>query len=116
MNLAAYLQMKVKTLDEYTPACQQRQKEQERKKAKKLDRNCENANRAKHAQAVERYREAMRGTWATTHELETRLGMGRATCGPNLRKWEEMGLVERRKVGPPDKWNRRKGYEWRWMK
>ena len=112
MNLAAYLQMEVKSLAEYTPACEVRQRE----KAKQSwgpNKNCAKANVAKHQQAVDRYAKAMRGTWATTAQIEDRLGMGRATCTPNLRRWLELGLVERRKAGPSDKWNRRIGYEWR---
>ena len=117
MNLAAYLQMEVKPLAAYVPECEKRQKEQEQLKSAERrmgpNHGCENANRAKHEQAVERYTKAMRGTWARTVEIENRLGLCRAGCMPNLLKWEKMGIVERRKAGPSGNWNRRIGYEWR---
>lgn len=116
MNLASYLQMAVIPLADRAPVCEKRQRE----KAKKStlmgpNKNCANANKAKHDQAAERYKAAMRGTWATTKQLEDRLGMSRACCTPNLRKWESMGLVECRKIGPSDSWTRQKGIEWRWL-
>ena len=119
MNLAAYLQMEVKPLADYVPECEKRQKEKakvvyaERKMG--ANKRCENANRAKHEQAVARYREAVRGTWTRTVDIEHRLGLCRAGCMPNLLKWESMGIVERRKHGPSIKWNRRIGYEWRML-
>ena len=119
MNLANYLQMNVIPLADRIPACEKRQKEQEQLKAAQRrmgpNHNCENANRAKHEQAVARYKEAMRGTWTRTVDIEHRLGLCRTGCMPNLLKWESMGIVERRKHGPSIKWNRRIGYEWRML-
>jgi hypothetical protein len=114
MNLTAYLNMEVTPLAQYVPDCERRQKEKARAKSFGPNKNCANANKAKHQQAVARYKSVMGDGWTTTTQIENRLGMSRASCTPNLRKWEEMGLLVRRKVGPTDKWNRRKGYEWRW--
>ena len=72
------------------------------------------ANKAKHEQAIARYKAAIGDEWVTTHTIESRLGMSRSTCNKTLHGYVDLGVLERRKVG--SQWNRNKGYEWRCVK
>ena len=112
MNLAQMLQQEVVPLSERSPACQVRQKKAQADKVKV--KRCLDANIAKREQAIARYKAVMRDEWTPTRTIETRLGMERSSCLGNLNKWESMGLIVSRKAGEPGKWNRAKGYEWRW--
>ena len=70
------------------------------------------ANDAKHAKTVDLYKSVVRSEWTATVEFENRLGKGRSTVLPVLRKWEQLGIIECRPING-DSFNRRKGIEWR---
>lgn len=116
MDLALYLSTPVKPLADYTPACELRQKEKGKKPARPDSLRCVEANKAAHEQAITRYREVMGEQWVSTKLIESRLGMSRSSCTPNLLKWEKMELVEKRKIGDVKSWTRMKGNEWRFVK
>lgn len=71
------------------------------------------ATAAKHAKTLRRYREAMGDEWVATADIENRLGAGPSGLTGTLLAWLKKGILERRKIGPEEIWNRRKGYEWR---
>lgn len=76
--------------------------------------------RAMHAenrrQAYARYREAMadRG-WMTTCQVEFALGLGRFCAKDKLLRLRSEGLVARRNRDGERKYNRKRGYEWKWL-
>ena len=74
-------------------------------------RNCAAANKARHDQAVARYKAVMGTDWVRTAVIESRRGVARAACYDALNSYEALGLVEKRPVGGT--FVRIKGYEWR---
>ena len=74
-------------------------------------RNCAAANKARHDQAVARYKAVMGTEWVRTVVIESRRGAARAACYDALNSYEALGLVEKRPVGGTLVKN--KGYEWR---
>jgi hypothetical protein len=73
---------------------------------------------AKHTSgAVQRYEDAMRGHgWLTTYQVECRLGYSRTVARDFLVKlMVELKLVERRPRNGAAVFNRRSGWEWRWL-
>lgn len=116
MNVAAYLSRPVTPLSDWIPPCEKAKKDKAKSRQQAFShKNCKDANAAKHNQAADRYRSAMNGEWCSTRTIENRLGMSRSSCMPNLNKWLEMGLLEKRTVGGDDNWNRMKGFEWRFV-
>ena len=73
-------------------------------------------NHEKHFLAVERYREVMGTEWATTIEIEARLGINRSCARNNLERWLKNGLVEKQKTKPAANWLLRDGFKWRFIK
>ena len=69
-------------------------------------------NDAKHAKTVALYKTVVREEWTATVDFENRLGKGRSTVLPVLKKWEQLGIVEHRPIDGV-KFNRSKGLEWR---
>lgn len=69
------------------------------------------ANRARHEQAVARYKKVMGKGWVKTSTIEARLGVGRTFCTGTLNHYLDLELIERRPVG--ETYIRRRGYEWR---
>ena len=79
----------------------------------KRSKPMKHANEAKRAITIQKYRDAMRGTWTDTATIARRLGyVNSASCHGTLVDYEALGLVERRFAGG-EGFNRRKGYEWR---
>jgi hypothetical protein len=73
---------------------------------------------AKHTSgAVQRYKDAMLGAgWLTTYQVECRLGYGRTVARDFLVKLVvELKLVERRPRNGEAVFNRKQGWEWRWV-
>jgi hypothetical protein len=78
-------------------------------------RNTAPAVKTRELIAVAKYRDALTTEWSSTHTIELRCGMGRATVYKTLVRYEERGFIERRPLaGKP--YNRRRGWEWRWIK
>lgn len=76
--------------------------------------------RAMHAenrrQADGRYREAMAGRgWMTAYQVECALGLGRFCAKDKLLRLRSEGLVARRNRDGERKYNRKRGYEWKWL-
>lgn len=76
--------------------------------------------RAMHAenrrQADERYRQAMEGNgWMDTYRVECALGLGRFCAKDKLLRLRTEGLVARRNRDGEKKYNRKRGYEWKWL-
>lgn len=76
--------------------------------------------RAMHAenrrQADGRYREAMEGKgWMATYQVECALGLGRFCAKDKLLRLRAEGLVARRNRDGERKYNRKRGYEWKWL-
>ena len=106
MRLADYLMTKVVPLAEVKPeAAPKRQYHRNGSSALKP------ANDIKHEKTVALYKTVVREEWTSTVEFENRLGKSRSTAMPVLKRWEQLGIVERRPVG--EEFNRSKGYEWR---
>ena len=76
------------------------------------ERNCKAANKARHDQAVARYKKVMGTEWVKTSTIESRLGVCRTACTGSLNHYLDLELLERRPVG--ETYIRRRGYEWRW--
>lgn len=72
-----------------------------------------NANLAKQAAALARYRAVCQDEWTSTRTIENRLGFTRSTALPTLRAYEAKGLIVCRPIGGRP-YNRRSGLEWRW--
>ena len=72
------------------------------------------ANTARRNGAFERYRAAMGDGWVKKIDIDSRMGLSRSSSDACLKKWEGMGLVERRPVS--GSYTPCKGYEWRWIK
>lgn len=70
------------------------------------------ANKARHEQAVARYKVVMGSEWVKTSVIEARRGIHRTACTDALKHYLELELIERRPVGGT--FVRTKGYEWRW--
>lgn len=76
--------------------------------------------RAMHAenrrQADARYSDAMAGRgWMTTYQVECALGLGRFCAKDKLLRLRAEGLVARRNRDGERKYNRKRGYEWKWL-
>lgn len=76
--------------------------------------------RAMHAenrrQADGRYREVMEGRgWLTSYQVECALGLGRFCAKDKLLRLLAEGLVARRNRDGERKYNRKRGYEWKWL-
>lgn len=115
MNLASYMAMTVTPLSAYTPPCEQRQAEVQKRKAFNWKRNTGNANVAKQDQAIASYRAVMGTEWVKTRTIEDRLGYTRSSSLETLMKWRKEGLVARRPVGG-GRLIPRVGYEWRFVR
>ena len=74
--------------------------------------NTGEANKARHEQAVARYKAVMGSEWVKTSTIEARRGIHRTACTDALKHYLELELIERRPVGGT--YVRTKGYEWRW--
>ena len=101
------LAVEVKPLSAYEPACQKAQREGRTVKVVKP------AHIKRHANSIAAYTKVMGDAWVPTKTIESRLGFARASALGTLREWEELEIVERRKIGGEANWNLRKGYEWR---
>ena len=75
------------------------------------ERNCKAANKARHEQAVARYKAVMGTEWVKTSTIEARLGVCRTACTGSLKHYLSIDLIEQRPVGGT--YIRRRGYEWR---
>lgn len=115
MNLIDMLQATVTPLSEYKPTGTLPVVSTPLKRLSS-NRNTAAANKRSHEIAVMKYRAVMGTEWCSTRAIECRLGMGRSCCLSNLAKWVADGLLEQRIVGTLADWNRRKGYEWRFVK
>lgn len=67
--------------------------------------------------AIDRYRAVMepRG-WMTQALIENLLGYGSTVSTGFLRVLLELGLVKRRNKGGVKTFNKRQGYEWKWIR
>jgi len=104
MNLAQMLMRTVTPLSDVKPASRPYVK-------KTWERNTIDANAAKRAQAIARYKLVWEQEWERTTVVESRLGFNSGVILPTLRDWEVVGLVESRERIPGA---RRAGLEWRW--
>jgi hypothetical protein len=73
--------------------------------------NTGEANKARHEQAVAKYKAVMGSEWVKTSTIESRLGVCRTACTGSLNHYLDLELLERRPVG--ETYVRRRGYEWR---
>jgi hypothetical protein len=73
------------------------------------------ANAAKAAQAWEKYKAAIGDGWASTRDVECRLGVGRSCVFKVLAKYYERRWLARRPAGGGE-FNKRKGWEWKCVK
>lgn len=72
------------------------------------------AHKRKSEVAIAKYKAAIGMGWTHTRIIERRMGMGPSTAYKTLVTYEVRGLLERRPLkGEP--YNRRKGWEWRWV-
>jgi hypothetical protein len=73
------------------------------------------ANAATIDQARQRYKKVMKDEWVSTMKINARLGAGRGMALGTLQSFEKRGELVRRPIGG-EPFNRRKGYEWKWIK
>lgn len=73
------------------------------------------ANDAKIEKARKRFKKVMKDEWVSTVKIDARLGTSRCASIGTLRSFEARGEMECRPVGN-EPYNRRKGYEWKWIK
>lgn len=112
---ATMLLTEVKSLEERNadPSPKVKLKRGPKPKSSNHVRSTNEANKAKHHIAIERFRAAMKDEWVATTIIERRLGTGRGCVLPTLNKWADQGIVVRRKKGEEKSWTRCVGYEWR---
>jgi hypothetical protein len=66
--------------------------------------------------AIETYKKAMGNDWLSTFQIECRLGYSRCSSLTFLRRLhKEMCLIERRNKDDEPVYNRKRGYEYRWV-
>lgn len=115
MSLVQQLFATVTPLSDYQKDCEKRQAERAKTK-QNWKRNNIAANKAIHEAAVAKYKAAMGDEWVLTTIIESRLGMSRSSCTPNLMKWEDQGIVEKRRKDAGRDWVKSDGNEWRFVK
>jgi ribosomal protein S25 len=74
--------------------------------------------REQHTQeAIDRYSKVIFSeTWSTQAQIEQRLGYASTVSTPFLRKLEKMGFIEKQNRDGAKVYNRKRGYEYRWVK
>lgn len=120
--LVGMLHSHVTPLADYQPTRQKfLNEEREKAKAKAIAeqslKNAENYNKSKRDSTIQTYRRVMGADWTHTAILEKELNLKRGSSRATLRKWQDMGIVERRKYLHPSQngWTRNCGYEWRFI-
>ena len=67
--------------------------------------------------AIERYAKVIfRDVWSTQAQIEQRLGYASTVSTPFLRKLEKMGYIQKRNRDGAEVYNRKRGYEYLWIK
>ena len=115
MNFTAYLNQTVTPLSDYTPERKHRPMPEKRKhhvRTGPKKTRAENGADVR-AAALTRYRAVMGDDWHTTRSIDRALGRAEGGSVRILRKWMELGLVERRNVG--GKYSQGAGFEWRFL-
>lgn len=115
MNFAQMLSCQVKPLSAYSA---DRREESKKRRAKRKRGGLNDGTLSLHEEAVARYRSAWKEgeVWVLAKTVEHRLGLDRSTVLTALRKWHsKYGLLERRPAENRP-FNKRRGYEWRWVK
>lgn len=70
---------------------------------------------AQFERAVARYRRVLHGRgWCSTSQIEEFLGMAETTCNSFLRKLLAKGYIERRNRYGEEKYNKNRGWEYKW--
>jgi len=95
-----------------------KRREQSAERQKAWQRVTEKARLMHTANAIERYRHAMiTKSWLTQSQIEQSLGYAATVSTAFLKKLvEDLKLVERRNRDGAVKYNRMRGYEYRWIK
>ena len=64
--------------------------------------------------SLERYRVGVTTEWSNAATISMRMGVCRNTIFKQLMALTDRGVLEKRPAGGDGKFNRRKGWEWRW--
>lgn len=117
MNFAQMLLSPVTPLSEYQTPHQEvkRGPKNENGRTAAQEEATRIAQVSRREQTIAKYKSVMGNEWMATREIESRLGSGHCTAGQNLYRYLGLGLVERRNAGGATHFNRRKGYEWRFL-